>query len=34
MMACEGACQPLMSTVLISHGIKITEFANVTAYGL
>jgi len=28
------AYQPITSTVLISHGIKITEFENVTAYGL
>jgi hypothetical protein len=33
MMARAGAYQPITSTVLISHGIKITEFENVTAYG-
>jgi hypothetical protein len=34
MMACAGAYQSITSTVLISHGIEITEFANVTALGL
>jgi len=33
-MACAGVYQSITSTVLISHGIKITEFANVIAYGL
>jgi len=34
MMACTGAYQSITSTVLISYGIKTTEFENVTAYGL
>jgi hypothetical protein len=34
MMACAGAYQSVTSTVLLSHGIKITEFGNVTVYGL